>query len=702
MAQTTKSQIYNSIQQYIKAGFAVTPLCGKKPVLSDWVNTPWEMAVDVNQFQDNFGVVLREEDCIIDVDPRNFPRCTKFSPIRRLFDDAGLDHKYTNTFVVRTGGGGYHIYFKKPVDAPIVSQLKEYPGVEFKTKGKQVVGAGCVHPDTKKSYNISEGNIHQIRGIPETLLDIIRRVDVPRETSKLDEYDDSQATQARYIAYLKEAKPAVEGAGGDHQTFVVACYGKELGISSYATSNLMHEHYNPRCTPPWEYGELSIKVYNAYKYAQQPMGSKNPQNDFTSVVAEAENIKLWDCYQSGQKKVTLKNTVYTFTNSESTDLNNLLHHNQFTGDISFVREAPWHTEKIPEKGLLWDYTIDTAMYQYYIAEKLNFEPKDLHTEKAIINVSAANSSHPVKAYLNGLTWDGKKRLDTWLCDYLGADDTNYVRQIGAKTLVAAVARIYKPGIKFDHMLVLEGDQGLGKSQAVKALGGAWYGDITVDAHNRDTIDAMRGKWVIEISEMECTRRTETQALKAFISRETDRVRLAYARASKDFHRQCIFIGTINPEGENDYLKDTTGNRRFWPVLLHQINVPALTAARDQLWAEAVARFRGGETLYIKDANVLAQASEEQRKRTHRDPWSDKIRKWLDGREEGTVYRTVTTGAEIYEDCLGGLIKNFARREQTRISTILQTELNWEKGAFYDNRKGISVAGYRRKEGINDL
>ncbi|MBK6704250.1 MAG: hypothetical protein IPG56_11180 [Caulobacteraceae bacterium] len=205
---------------------------------------------------------------------------------------------------------------------------------------------------------------------------------------------------------------------------------------------------------------------------------------------------------------------------------------------------------------------------------------------------------PVRESLRNLKWDGVRRLRTWLSRYLGAEDTPLNRAIGMKTMVAAVRRVNEPGCKFDYVPVLEGAQGTGKSTALKILAGEdeFFSDqdlVHLDAKAQQ--EALRGKWIYEIAELSGLSRTESERTKAFLSRTHDRARRAYGYASIDQPRRCIFIGTTN---DNNYLKDPTGNRRFWPVATGRIDLDALAADRDQLWAEAVIADAAGETLYL--------------------------------------------------------------------------------------------------------
>ena len=217
--------------------------------------------------------------------------------------------------------------------------------------------------------------------------------------------------------------------------------------------------------------------------------------------------------------------------------------------------------------------------------------------EAIETVARDNSYHPIRDWLEGLTWDGTSRLDSWLTDYFGAvagksHSAEYLKEIGPKFLISMVARIYRPGAKVDYMLVLEGGQGSVKSSACRKLAGAeFFSDALRDITSKDASQHLRGLWLIEVAELEAMSKAESTAMKAFITRSTERYRPPYGRKEVVEPRQCVFIGTTN---EHAYLKDATGNRRFWPVAVGSIDLEVLERDRDQLFAEAAARFHAGE------------------------------------------------------------------------------------------------------------
>jgi predicted P-loop ATPase len=685
----------DAVSTYIEEGFAVMPLNGKVPLIKDWVNLKPDPNFDVSKLNGkNYGVILTDEDLIIDIDPRNFNGVNSTKVLRDAIGEI------PNTYKVKTGSGGYHVYFKKPATIKTSYKLSEFPGIEFKSRGGQVVGPKSIHPETKKLYEVSSGKVSAIADAPQSLLLLLEKKQKGSKASDphtpqvplagaegATEFKEDKQSKERFVKYLKTTEDtSTEGLGGDATAFSVACRGRDFALGEATTLNLMLAHWNDRCDPPWTVEELETKVRNAYKYNEDVVGKRHPASDFDELPELDKPKELvastrWDLYSSGLLKKTLINVIHLM--DILPDLKDILSYNQFTRDIEFTRQAPWHVDPMQQSSpKVWSDS-DAIGLKFYLAAKKELEVNVNMIHEAAVLVSKHNTYHPVKNYLESIQWDKKPRVATWLTEYAGVNPSNYTNTVARKVLIAAISRIYKPACKFDHMLILEGKQGIGKSFICSILGKHWYGDPTLNVQDKDTIDAIRGKWILEVSEMECATRTETQALKAFISRQTDRMRPAYARTTEDFPRQSVFIGTINPES-NGYLKDTTGNRRFWPVYCSEIKIEKLKKDIDQIWAEALYLFKKGETLYLDDIEIQKEAEQEAESRRTEDPWTDLIRTWVNTEGELGEPRKHVTGRAVWEEGLGGAPRNFGRVEQIRISTVLQKELGWGKGEFIEN------------------
>ena len=250
-------------------------------------------------------------------------------------------------------------------------------------------------------------------------------------------------------------------------------------------------------------------------------------------------------------------------------------------------------------------------------------------EEAIRYVATEQQYHPVRDYLNGLEWDGRERAHVLLGEYMGADPGGASRLlpvISVRFLVSCVARVMRPGCKVDTVLVLQGKQGGGKSTAFEALASpALFGDSELDPKNKDAYQQIQGIWIQEIAEIEKWNKHSDQAtIKSFLSSKRDRYRPSYGRNMVNQKRQCVFVGTTN---RDTFLADETGSRRYWPVTAGDLDVDAIRADRDQLWAEAVHRYNAGEPWHLskEEAEELREASEDY---TEIDPLEEDLAKWL--------------------------------------------------------------------------
>ena len=251
---------------------------------------------------------------------------------------------------------------------------------------------------------------------------------------------------------------------------------------------------------------------------------------------------------------------------------------------------------------------------------------------ALRKVCRHQSFDPLKDYLNGLQWDGTPRLASWLTAYCGAEQTPYISEIGLRWCISAVARGFKPGCKADHMLVLEGAQGRRKSSALAALAGEdWFSDSLPQMGTKDAQSYLRGRWIIEVGELEAMRK-EVDAIKAFLTRQVETYRPAYGREEVSEPRRCIFAGTTN---KDDWQRDETGGRRFWPVKVGAIDVDAIERDRDQIWAEAVTLYRAGERWWL-EGEIAQQAQAEAAERRPDDPWRADIAQAVQGKAEVTA------------------------------------------------------------------
>jgi putative DNA primase/helicase len=276
------------------------------------------------------------------------------------------------------------------------------------------------------------------------------------------------------------------------------------------------------------------------------------------------------------------------------ELIGLVRFNEFALRLEFTRSPPWRVAAADE---VWREDDDTALLTWLQQHDIPVRARGSVSD-AVALVAHDCPYHPVRDYLEALEWDREPRLNKWLADFLGAKtERAYLAAVGRKFLISAVARIFKPGCQVDHVLVLEGPQGIGKSATARQLASIaeWFTDDMPDIHTKDAALQLCGRWIIELAELAALRRSEIEGMKAFITRPTDVYRPPYARHAIAVPRQSVFIATTN---EAHYLRDPTGNRRFWPVRCSAIDVPLLSLYINELWAEAVAAYREREVWHL--------------------------------------------------------------------------------------------------------
>lgn len=394
---------------------------------------------------------------------------------------------------------------------------------------------------------------------------------------------------------------------------------------------------------------------------------------------------------------------------------------EFANTINGFSPLPWAPRDREQGAFQWSEQDDFGL-AIYLEKVLGFQSRD-KIKPALHQCAARSRFNPVTQYLNSLQWDGVKRLDTLFIDYLGAADMPYVRAVTRKAFVAAVARAMWPGCKYDTMPVLTGAQGLGKTTLIQKMGKAWFTNSLETFEGKEAAELLQGNWIVEIGEMGAYNRSDLNTIKGFLSRTFDHFRAAYAAKTEKHPRQCVFFGTSN---RNDYLKDATGGRRFWPIDVGvQQNVKSvfqhLDAEVDQLWAEAVMYWRLGEAL-ILSGDLASEAKRQQELHAEQDPRESMIREFVErkvpvewskrdiptrklywGSEFGKstvelVERDRICAVEVWVECLQGEIRNMKRADSMMINDILGKIEGWERKTNnyrygpYGNVKGGFIKG----------
>ena len=375
--------------------------------------------------------------------------------------------------------------------------------------------------------------------------------------------------------------------------------------------------------------------------------------------------------------------------------------NQFANRGEVLGSLPWDKR---EKRRLWDDNDNQGLYWYL--ERVYKISGNGKVDGALSLHSNAHAFNDVKDYLKGLQgkWDGVPRLDSLFIDYLGAKDTAYNRAVTRKAFTAAVARAMTPGCKYDNMVILAGPQGIGKSTLLDKMSRGWFNDSIRTFEGKEASELLQGVWLVEVSELDAFRRTDVSRIKQFLSLRADRFRAAYGRNVKELPRTCIFFGTTNTA---EYLQDTTGNRRFWPIDTGEQRRTKsvwrdLDTEIDQLWAEAYVRWQAGEPLYLTGAieEAAKEKQEEHREASSRegivrefmerpvpDDWSkwplDKRRMFWGGVTMGSdsphlVPRDRICALEVWCEAFGGGIKEMKNTDTRELNAIMAATPGWQK------------------------
>lgn len=355
------------------------------------------------------------------------------------------------------------------------------------------------------------------------------------------------------------------------------------------------------------------------------------------------------------------------------------------------KRPPWHPDDAPldlPTGEWADRDSQRLSAWFMRTERLRVS---VEACARVADVAAAHCCmHPVRDYLAELRWDGVDRLDEWIPRYLGAEDTLYARLVSRWFLISAVARIFDPGCKVDTMPILEGPQGAKKSSALAALFGAkWFSDTPLDLESKDRFVALRGKWCIELAELDSMRRSDTSRIKSFLSSACDSYRPPYGRADVHAPRQVVCCGTVNG---HSYLRDDTGNRRFWPVRCGTIDMRELGLARDQLWAEAKEAYVGGAHWWPEGRGENDLCREAQDERSDADVWQESVERYIE-RQGLNPWITVP---DVLTNVLGLEKGRWTQTDQNRVARCLSAA-GWSRAQR--RVQGVRVWGYVRPTGV---
>lgn len=519
--------------------------------------------------------------------------------------------------------------------------------------------------------------------------------DVYKHSSMSGRYDyipaDSQAGVVIYEDRFAYSHHATDPACGKLMNAFDVVRIHKFGLQDAKSD----EDTDPAKLPSFKAMQEFVLQDNRVKVQLAKERTQAAQTEFESESDDEDWQTVLELDKQGKVKDTLTNIAAILRHDPK--LQNIVY-NEFKCMVDVIGDLPWKQVK---PG--WGDT-DISCAKLYFERVYGIWSPTKFKDALLAVVSAERLYHPIKEYFETLQWDGTERVDTLLIDYLGAEDTQYVRAVTRKTLAAAVARVYEPGIKFDSILVLNGPQGIGKSTLFTLLGKQWYSDSLsiTDMKDKTAAEKLQGYWILELGELAGMKKVDVETMKSFVTRTDDKFRQAYGVVVESHPRSCIIVGSTNSEG--GFLRDITGNRRFWPVHVSgngKFHPWELTEV-DQIWAEAIERYRAGEELYLK-GRVAADAYAMQQDAMESDDregviadyletllpinW-DKMdlfqrRSFLGGSEfdgapkAGTVRREKVCIMEIWCECFGKERQNLKRSDSYEVESILMKVGGWE-------------------------
>jgi len=620
----------------------------------------------------NIGAVTSEEGgfCMLDVDGDEG---------RRSLAQLVSKHGRLPITAQSTSGRGEHHWFKIPEGTKLTNRVGFLPGLDFRGAG----GFGVLPPSVHisgRQYQWGDGRSPgevDFAGLPHWLVEVVNVDRTPRPVPNQKGVVVASTDEVqRYVqrareSELKRLESAPPGTRND-----------QLNKSAFALGQLAEHFDNPeqvRADLLDVAGRIGLLEDDGDHQCMKTVmsgwlgGERNPR-DLSHVGAMGREHFEWmeslKRLKGGEIRHTDTNAILILSNAAEWE--GILGFNTRLGQPVF-RHRPPVPDGVPFPRASYPKPITNVDISIVVAALEQTWNITLSTHAANNAVEAAahqSPFDPVVEYLEDLKWDQRPRLSTWLPIYCGVPGDNYSEAVGSKWMISAVARAYDPGCKVDHCLVLEGDQGIGKSSILRALASEeFFLDNTPRISKRKEVaEAIRGKWIVEFAELDSFSKTENTEVKSFLSGQDDTFRGAYKMRAERYPRQCVFAATTN---ETHYLMDDTGARRFWPVRCAHADVKGLVKDRDQLWAEAVHRFRAGETWHLTAADIPA-AQRAQEERAALDPWIDLLGGFVEGKSH-----VLATDLLRDERALNLPSSNMGKHTYQRLGRVM-SQLGWVK------------------------
>lgn len=662
----------DTAETLIYKGASIVPVIDKRPYISDWSN-------------------IRGEDILEDIYTIQWKKangigilCGEASGIICLDIDIGSDNQELKTVREEIEKA------LPPIMCGLIGNPERPPARFFRYNGEKAqkfknIDVEILSDGNQKVIPPSKhpaGRTYQWVGQPLTKIELDDLPDLPKHIITMLEIADtrhkkkktrSKAT-AKHTPSVDIVKTPGRCASGSHNylsSLAVALFHQHIDkdtiikriMAADKEINSDSDYLYFECPSRKEFKRGNSMLDNATQFVSEVEERNIEQRGPKTVVMEVSNSdKLMRTKgANGQTGHVINNLYNVRTIIEMIPglSNNLWYddfHHKFMGKKADGKIIEWADE-------------DDLQLCMFMQKQLNMaQLKDEMVRKARIAHSMENVRNEPREWMETLQWDGTKRVESFFAEYMGCVDGEYTQAVSKNFWVSMVARIMMPGCKVDNMVILEGPQGAGKSKALKAIGGKWYVECNEPLHSKDFLLVTHGNLIVEIGELDSFNKAETNTIKKVVSTAVDRFRAPYARGARDYPRQCIFVGTTN---DDDYLKDATGGRRFWPIACGDLKYDLIVEHREQLFAEAAILYNAGANWWeVPEMSNIIQAS-----RTEEDPWTDKIEEYLE--KQRALNRDYVTVVDILEKCLEFDTDKMDRRHSLRVGKVLKI-LGWGK------------------------
>lgn len=626
-------------------GFAILVLQSKskRPKAMKWTSGPrssWEEVQRLYNEGDNIGVRTGEPSKVggyylacIDVDVKSPAfKGQALKELKELIGGVELAPEVSSG----SGNGSRHIYCltKKPFKMITVSKNENYE-ICIYSNGRQMVLPPSIHPSGRRyKWTVPVKTKADLPVINFKIPEVTEMRDKPtkngRSTSHfsftpvpvdIDWLEISKSTLEGMktglgiedrSAFLLTAVMALISCDLDRDEILSVLTNPKYFISS-AASERRGKDRQSQAEWLWSYTVSKVmeerNTDKLFTHAKDVVEKKLSKEEAAKQSKEFSEELNWqqdlDRTQHGKTKPTLKNLNIILTNSVE---GALFKKDMFANRIAYGVDSPWGP-----KANEYIQDIDATLIKHWLGTgPFNIEPSREALFEATDLIAHRERTHPVREWLESLKWDKKPRIDTWIKDYCQAEaEEPYLSEVSRKFLLAMVKRIFEPGCQWDYTLVLEGDQGKYKSTIARTLASdKWFMDNLPDLRDKDAMLNLQGKWLIELGELTNVKRSDFNLVKQYLIRRIDTVRPHYGRIMSDVPRQSVFIGTVN---DGQYLKDPTGNRRFWPVKVGTCDVAGLKKVREQLFAEAFEKYQKEKLMLSPDATAQAVEAQDDRR-----------------------------------------------------------------------------------------